>query len=233
MQHHHALVPAAGVGSRMGGQSPKQYLPLAGRTLLWHTLSALAAAPRITSVWVVIGADDAWFDRHDWSAFADKLTTLRCGGPSRAASVLNGLRAMQAQVAAQDWVLVHDAARPCLTVAMVERLIEAVGDDDAGGILAVPIADTIKRAGADQRIVGTVSRDGLWAAQTPQMFRHAALRDALTAADLDRVTDEASAMEATGVRPRLVMSSARNIKVTVPDDLSLAECYLQTPLPGE
>lgn len=228
MPHHHALVPAAGVGSRMGAQSPKQYLALAGRPLLWHTLSALAATPRIARVWVVIGADDACFDRHDWSAFAGKLTPLRCGGPSRAASVLNGLQAMQPQVAAHDWVLVHDAARPCVTVALIDRLIDTVGEDDAGGILAMPIADTLKRAGADTRIVATVSRDGLWAAQTPQMFRHAALRAALASADLGRVTDEASAMEQAAAKPRLVMSSARNIKVTVPDDLALAERYLQT-----
>lgn len=226
MPRHHALVPAAGVGSRMGGQTPKQYLPLAGRTVIWHTIAALAATPRIASVWVVIGADDAWFDRQDWSAFAAKLTALRCGGPSRAASVLGGLNAMFPHVAADDWVLVHDAARPCVTPAMIDRLIDAVGDDDAGGILAMPIADTVKRARSDARIVETVPRDGLWAAQTPQMFRHAALRDALTAVDLGRITDEASAMEMRGVKPRLVMSSARNIKVTVPDDLALAERYL-------
>lgn len=226
MQRHYALVPAAGVGSRMGAHAPKQYLPLAGRTVLWHALAALAATPRIARVWVVIGPDDAWFDRNDWSAFADKLTTVRCGGASRAASVLNGLRAMQPQVAAADWVLVHDAARPCVTVTIIDRLIDAVGEDDAGGILAVPIADTVKRAGADSRIVETVPRDGLWSAQTPQMFRHAALRDALAGADLGGVTDEASAMERTGVKPRLVMSSTRNIKITVPDDLALAERHL-------
>lgn len=226
MPRHVALVPAAGTGSRMDAQLPKQYLPLAGRPVLWHTLRALTAVLRIDHIWVVLSAGDQWFDRHDWSAFGARLTTLRCGGPSRAATVLAGLRSMQAHVAGSDWVLVHDAARPCLTADLVERLIETVGEDDAGGILALPIADTVKRADGEERIVETVPRAGLWAAQTPQMFRHAMLLEALSNATLDQVTDEASAMEATGVQPRLVVGDVRNMKITLPADLVLAEAIL-------
>lgn len=222
MSRYHALVPAAGVGSRMGAGVPKQYLPLAGHTVLWHALNALHRTPRIEHVWVVLGEHDEHFDRYDWSAFTGGLTPLRCGGPSRAASVLAGLQAIAAHVDARDWILVHDAARPCVTVEMIDRLIDEVGEDDAGGILAVPISDTVKRADARQHIAQTVPRDALWAAQTPQMFRHAALLQALLQADPERVTDEAGAMEAVGANPRLVMGSVTNVKVTRAEDLHLA-----------
>src|SRR5581483_2154756 len=211
-----ALVPAAGVGSRMRAAIPKQYLPLAGQTVLWHALRALSSTPRIEHVWLVLGEQDAFFDRYDSTAFAGRLTPLRCGGPSRAASVLAGLQAMRSQVDARDWVLVHDAARPCVTVELIDRLIDEVGEDDAGGILAVPLADTLKRADEDGRIVETVPREGLWAAQTPQMFRHGMLLEALSNTKLDPITDEASAMEPRGVKPKLVMGSPRNVKITMP-----------------
>lgn len=225
MPAHVALVPAAGSGSRIAAGIPKQYLPLAGRPVLWHTLHALASVPRVAHVWVVLSERDEWFDGHDWRALQGRISALRCGGSSRAASVLAGLRGMHAEP--RDWVLVHDAARPCVTRALIDRLIDEVGEHDAGGILALPVADTLKRAGADgARIDHTVPRTGLWAAQTPQMFRHAMLCRALEEGPLEDITDEANAMERMGVQPRLVPGSAVNLKVTLPADLALAERML-------
>lgn len=224
-----ALVPAAGGGTRMGAACPKQYLPLAGWPLIRHALAALAAVPAIERVYVVLAPDDGRWDAYDWSALAPRLTVLRCGGATRAASVANGLAAMAGAVADADWVLVHDAARPCLTPAHVEKLIAEAGADPVGGLLAVPVADTLKRAGEPDaegcRAAATVPRDGLWQAQTPQMFRRAQLAAALERAPA--VTDEASAMEALGLRPRLVAADATNLKVTYPLDLELAGWILQ------
>ena len=224
-----ALVPAAGGGTRMGGDCPKQYLQLAGRPLIRHALAALAAVPAIARVFVVLAPDDAYWDGYDWADLAPRLSVLRCGGATRAASVGNGLKAMAGQVAADDWVLVHDAARACLTPAHVEKLIAEVGDDPVGGLLAVPVADTLKRAqaaaAAGQRVAATVPREGLWQAQTPQMFRHGQLAEALEHAPA--VTDEASAIEALGLQPRLVAADATNLKVTYPLDLQLAGWILQ------
>lgn len=216
-----ALVPAAGGGTRMGGECPKQYLPLAGTPLMRHALQTLAGVPAISRVYVVLAPDDELWDGFDWRDLAARLTVLRCGGATRAESVANGLRAMQAAVASDDWVLVHDAARCCLTRAHVERLIADVGDDPVGGLLAVPVADTLKCVGGEQRVAATVARDGLWQAQTPQMFRHGMLLGALGAAP-PSVTDEASAVEALGLQPKLVAADATNFKVTYPLDLQLA-----------
>lgn len=219
-----ALIPAAGGGARMGAECPKQYLPLAGQPLMGYTLSALCAVSALNKVFVVIAPDDAWWGSFDWSALAGRIEVLRCGGLTRAESVTNGLRAMAESVAAEDWVLVHDAARACLTVAHIEKLISEVGDDPVGGLLAVPVADTLKRAQNGSRVATTVSRDGLWQAQTPQMFRLGLLRDALEFAPT--VTDEASAVEALGLHPKLVAADAMNLKVTYPLDLKLAEWIL-------
>lgn len=216
-----ALVPAAGGGTRMGGECPKQYLPLAGTPLMRHALQTLAGVPAISRVYVVLAPDDELWDGFDWRDLAARLTVLRCGGATRAESVANGLRAMQAAVASDDWVLVHDAARCCLTRAHVEWLIADVGDDPVGGLLAVPVADTLKRVGGERRVAATVARDGLWQAQTPQMFRHGMLLGALGAAP-PSVTDEASAVEALGLQPKLVAADATNFKVTYPLDLQLA-----------
>jgi 2-C-methyl-D-erythritol 4-phosphate cytidylyltransferase len=221
---YYALVPAAGGGARMGAEIPKQYLLLLERPLLWHTLAALCAVPALTRVFVVISSDDRHWEAHDWSAFDGRLEVLRCGGATRAESVTNGLRAIAGRVAADDWMLVHDAARACLTAAHVEALIDAVRADPVGGILATPVADTLKR-GADGAIAATVPRENLWQAQTPQMFRHALLLKALEGASA--VTDEASAVEALGLRPRLVAADATNLKVTYPLDLHLAEIILR------
>jgi 2-C-methyl-D-erythritol 4-phosphate cytidylyltransferase len=219
-----ALVPAAGGGTRMGGTCPKQYLSVAGRPLLRHTLEALAAVPAIEQVCVVLAPDDGHWDVCDWDDLAGRLTILRCGGATRAESVTNGLRALGERIAPSDWVLVHDAARCCLTREHVEQLIAEVGDDPVGGLLAVPVADTLKRTQDGVHVAGTVPREGLWQAQTPQMFRYAMLREALEYAPA--VTDEASAIEALKLHPRLVAADATNLKVTYPLDLQLAEWIL-------
>ena len=222
---YYALVPAAGGGTRMGGDLPKQYLPLAGQPLLWHALNTLSAVTQIKKVFVVLAPDDNHWDRFDWSSMDSKLSTLRCGGETRAASVSNGLRAIADQVLGNDWILVQDAARACLSGEQVEALLRAVGEDAVGGILAVPVADTLKQGNADGRIDRTVPRDALWQAQTPQMFRHAMLLSALSATG--DVTDEASAIEALGHRPLLVAADASNLKVTWPQDMRLAELILK------
>lgn len=229
----HALVPAAGSGARMGNEKPKQYLPLVGRPLVWHGLRALCGVARISRVFVVLSPQDADWAAHDWSALGPKLTPLFCGGATRADSVRNGLRATASQVGAEDWMLVHDAARPCLTIAQVDLLIDTVCRESArdGGILALPVADTLKRADDCGNIAETVPRAGLWQAQTPQMFRHGDLLRALAsgkdAQAIGAITDEASAMEMLGFRPRLVMSDPGNLKVTYPPDRRLAEWILQ------
>lgn len=204
----------------MAAEHPKQYLPLLGRPLIWHALKTLAGVPVVERIFVVLAPDDVLWDRLPWAEFAARITVLRCGGATRAESVTNGLRAMRDQVAASDWIMVHDAARCCLTPAHVEKLIVEIGDDPVGGLLAVPVADTLKRAQQGQRVAATVAREGLWQAQTPQMFRHGMLLDALEFAPA--VTDEASAIEALGLRPKLVAADATNLKVTWPLDLQLA-----------
>lgn len=226
MSSYVALIPAAGTGTRMGDDCPKQYLPLLGRPMLSHATARFCADARVRSVYVVLSAADRWFDTHDWSEFGIKLKVLRCGGTSRAASVLNGLEAMASEVSDTDWVLVHDAARPCLSGALLDRLILEVGNDEAGGLLAIPVADTLKR-GSDGRVVATEPRSGLWQAQTPQMFRHALLARALRSADLATVTDESSAVERLGLKPRLVAADPGNLKVTYAQDLALAETILK------
>lgn len=217
-----ALVPAAGHGSRFGSATPKQYLDINGQPLLAHTLAVLAANPDIDQVTVVVSPGDEWFDSFDWPL--PKLTVLRVGGASRAESVANGLAALA--LAADDWVLVHDAARCCLSPQALARLIAEIGDDAVGGILAQPVADTVKQGDAAARIAATVPRDGLWLAQTPQMFRAGLLATALADAANPAITDEASAIELLGHAPRLVVGEARNFKVTWPGDLALAAAIL-------
>jgi len=180
----------------------------------------------------VIAPDDSWFERLELGASVmRRVSVIRAGGSSRRETVLNGLDALSGECRDKDWMLVHDAARPGLTTALVTRLIEAIMHDRIGGLLALPVADTLKReadAGRGRRAVASVDRTGLWQAQTPQMFRYGLLREALrtVAASGDGVTDEASAIETIGLQPRLVIGSARNFKVTYPDDLDLAERML-------
>jgi 2-C-methyl-D-erythritol 4-phosphate cytidylyltransferase len=204
----------------MGQPVPKQYLPLAGKPLIGHSLATLCASAAIRRVFVVLDPADRHWETHDWRGLGAKLAPLFCGGASRAQSVLNGLRASAGEVRGHDWMLVHDAARPCLGAHHLARLMHEVGSDEVGGILAVPVADTLKRADADQRIAASVPRERLWQAQTPQMFRFALLRRAIEAHR--DVTDEATAVEALGFRPRLVGADATNLKVTYPIDLDLA-----------
>ncbi len=222
MSEFHALVPAAGFGARMGHELPKQYLDLAGRPMIWYALTTLCAHPDIKTVFVVLAPDDEHFSRYDWSHCAGKLEPMYCGGATRAESVANGLLASELEP--DDWVLVHDAARPCLSEQLLTRMIGELRDDAVGGILAVPVADTLKRADAQQRIAHTESREGLWQAQTPQMFRAGVLAEALQ--QCHSVTDEASAIEALGLQPKLVASDSSNFKVTYPQDIILAELLL-------
>ena len=224
----HALIPAAGSGARLGAERPKQYLALAGKTMLWHSVRAVCRAP-VETVFVVLSPGDREFARHDWSAFAGRLEPLYCGGETRRDSVYNGLVAAMAAVQADDWMLVHDAARPCLPARDLESLVREAGGDEIGGILALPAADTVKKAAKDEagavRIAGTEDRGQLWLAQTPQMFRCGLLAQALRDAR-GAVTDEAGAIEQLGLRPRLVAGSRENIKVTYPGDLGIAEAIL-------
>ena len=222
MTEFHALVPAAGFGARMEHELPKQYLPLAGRPMIFHALNTLCLCPEISTVFVVLSPDDTLFHDYDWSAFGDKLQPLYCGGATRADTVLNGLLASETEP--DDWVLVHDAARPCLTQAHLAKLITELRDDEVGGILAVPVADTLKRSDSEQRILKTENRELLWQAQTPQMFRAGVLAIALQQSNA--VTDEASAVEAMGLHPKLVAGDSSNFKVTYPQDLRLAELLL-------
>jgi 2-C-methyl-D-erythritol 4-phosphate cytidylyltransferase len=223
-----ALIPAAGSGSRLAGTLPKQYAKLAGRPMLWHAVAAVCRPP-VEMVFVVVAPGDTAFGRCDWSAFAGRLEPLYCGGASRRDSVFNGLVAAMAAVQADDWVLVHDAARPCLPSADLERLVGECREDQIGGILAMPVAETVKRAAKDeagaQRVAGTEDRAQLWLAQTPQMFRAGLLAEALGKAPVT-VTDESSAVEAMGLRPRLVLGSRENLKVTYAEDLAIAESIL-------
>lgn len=222
---HFAIVPAAGSGSRMVSDLPKQYLSLLGKPLIRHALETLCAAPEIDKVFVVLSVGDALWAQYDWSDLAPKLVPLFCGGATRADSVLAGLRAISAEAAQSDWVLVHDAARPCLAPWHIDRLVRELAHDEVGGLLAVPVADTLKRADTQRRVLQTVPRDSLWQAQTPQMFRYVMLRRALEGAR--DVTDEASAIEAAGLHPKLVQGDATNLKVTYPLDLHLAEWILK------
>ena len=192
--------------------------------MLWHAIRAVCVPP-IESVLVVLAPDDQAFAGHDWSAFGGKLQPLYCGGASRRDSVHNGLVACMDDMDASDWVLVHDAARPCLSSRDLHNLIQACEADEVGGILAVPMADTVKRADGE-RIERTEDRAALWLAQTPQMFRAGVLLHALRQAS-GPVTDEASAIEQLGLKPRLVPGSRDNLKVTWPEDLALAEAILK------
>lgn len=223
MSIFHALVPAAGFGARMGHELPKQYLPLAGQPMIAHALATLCACEQISTVFVVLSPEDRQFQQYDLSRLGDKLQLLYCGGATRAESVLNGLLA--ADIDADDWLLVHDAARPCLTQAHLHKLISELKNDAVGGLLAVPVADTLKRADSAARVLRTESREQLWQAQTPQMFRAGLLATALQ--QCKDVTDDASAIEALGLSPKLVACDASNFKVTYPQDLLLAELLLK------
>lgn len=228
----YALVPCAGSGSRAGLAQPKQYAAVAGRSVVAHTLDALAQVPRLAATLVVLAPDDAQFEAAAPGFSGPRAWVARCGGGSRAATVAAGLAELQRCGARPgDWVLVHDAARCLLRAAWVDRLIDACLDDAVGGLLALPLADTLKqsRPGGDggDRVATTIDRSAKWAAQTPQMFRLGALQQALACSG-PAVTDEASAIEAAGQSPRLVPGEFENFKLTFPGDFALAARLLAT-----
>jgi 2-C-methyl-D-erythritol 4-phosphate cytidylyltransferase len=220
-----AIIPAAGQGMRMGEAVPKQYIPVAGKPMMFHSIHTLANIERIECVFVVLSALDRHWGQHDWSALPSKIEAVFAGGAHRAESVLNTLIVLEKRIAKDDWVLVHDAARPCIRGELVEQFLDELGEDQVGGLLAVPVADTIKSADENQRVAATIPRLNLWRAQTPQMFRYGLLRRGLE--QKPDATDEAQAVESLGYHsPRLVQGDNLNIKVTFSDDLVLAEQIL-------
>ncbi|MDH5287191.1 MAG: 2-C-methyl-D-erythritol 4-phosphate cytidylyltransferase [Betaproteobacteria bacterium] len=225
------VVPAAGGGTRFGAGTPKQYARLDGVPLLARTLGRLLAGLSFETVLVAIARDDAWYE-HAIGPRAG-VEAVRCGGLTRGETVRNALRALAGRAEDGDWVLVHDAARPCVPRAALLRLVERLWDDEVGGLLAIPVADTLKRADTfagraaeAARVVATEDRAALWQAQTPQMFRYRVLVQALADEEALGVTDEAQAVERLGMRPRLVPGSPANLKVTWPEDLALAAAIL-------
>jgi 2-C-methyl-D-erythritol 4-phosphate cytidylyltransferase len=227
-----AIVPAAGQGTRIGDPVPKQYIPLAGEPMVFHSLAALARVRRIERIFVVLAPGDRHWSRHDWSALGDRVEVLREGGPHRAQSVANALAAIGPRVAPDDWILVHDAARPCIRTELVEQFLDELGDDPVGGLLAMPLADTLKSAAELQRVAATIPRLNLWRAQTPQAFRYELLRRGLERRP--EATDESQAVESLDKAPRLVEGENGNLKVTFAEDLALAEMILalQAARPG-
>jgi len=223
---HWLVVPAAGAGQRFGAGLPKQYLEVAGRRLIEWAIDAFLERAGLLGIRVALAVDDPHWPRLDLSRRGEVAACA--GGGLRSDSVLEALRSLEREARADDWILVHDAARPCVTRVDVERLLDAVRDDAVGGLLATPLADTLKRADPDQRSASTVEREHLWRALTPQVFRYELLREALESAsqlNVD-VTDEAAAVERLNLRPVLVAGRADNIKVTHREDLELAAAIL-------
>ena len=227
-----ALIPAAGGGSRFGGDLPKQYADLSGKPLLGRTIERIRGALALDAIVIALAPDDAYF--RGMGAALKEVETLHCGGATRAETVANALAALAGHWGDDDWILVHDAARPCVPVDALQRLAAELADDPVGGLLAIPVADTLKREdrATPARVLRTEDRAGLWQAQTPQMFRYGILRAALALPGALRATDEAAAVEAltaTGAcgAPWLVMGSALNIKITFATDLALAAAILE------
>lgn len=224
-----ALVPAAGIGTRLGDALPKQYLDVNGYPMIYHALSALRSVSRIAMIGVVLSPKDTHWqsliaDAEAGRMLGDRVITWPVGGVSRGESVLNGLKAMAGDINADDWVMVHDAARPCIRIELIEQFIDELEEDPVGGLLALPLADTIKRDDGNLRVEKTLERHGIWRAQTPQMFRYGMLMHAL--ASMPEATDEAQAIEVFGHQPRLVMGDSANLKVTYAPDLKLARMLL-------
>ncbi len=222
-----ALVPAAGVGARMGAEVPKQYLKLGSRRVIDHALERLSADPRICGVLVALAEHDAWWQP---VTLRNGLQPRRVhGGAERCHSVLNGLRSLEGEADDRDWVLVHDAARPCVHPADIQRLMNELADHPVGGLLGVAVRDTMKRTDSSGNVTDTVNREGLWHALTPQMFRYGLLTRALRAVISSGrlVTDEAQAVELAGEVPKVVEGRPDNIKITRPEDMPLAELFLR------
>ena len=226
----HIIIPAAGFGSRMDSATPKQYLDLAGEPVIAHTLKVFLDCVQVSAVHVLLNVEDTFFDALS-CARNPKINVHYCGGVTRAQSVFNGLQAIKNSVSTDDWMLVHDAARPCLSHTLLETLLESVQDDAVGGLLAIPLAETLKRTNGDNKVAKTEPRENLWQAQTPQMFRYGLLAQALQSFSQkfnNAPTDESQAIEALGYSPTLVRGDLRNIKITYPQDLALAELILRT-----
>ncbi len=223
-----ALIPAAGVGSRFNGKMPKQYTPVLGQPVLFHTLNVINQSTRIEKLAIVLSPEDEYFDQHQWPFF--KMLKLRAGGVSRAHSVLNGIKVLLHNkfMQEEDWVLVHDAARCCLNLSLLNHFIDEASAHPVGGLLALPVADTLKYANEQNEVTHTISRAQLWQAQTPQMFKAGLLLSALEQSDMNLVTDEASAIEQLGLTPLLISGAISNFKLTFPQDLILAEAVLGT-----
>ena len=220
-----AVVPAAGVGKRMQADRPKQYLPLAGKTVIEQTLSRLLQSEAFTAVAVAISPEDPYWPELEISRHPQVL--IAPGGRERADSVLSALKILQGRAAEDDWVLVHDAARPCLTGSDIHLLLTTLQEDEVGGILALSSHDTLKQVDGHS-ICATIDRRQIWRALTPQMFRFGMLRDALQEAEGNpAVTDESSALELKGLRPKIVEGRPDNIKITRPEDLALAQFYME------
>jgi len=220
---YHALIPAAGSGSRFGAALPKQYAMLHGKPVLQHALDRLQAQFPLERLYVVLAADDKLFDA--MIAVTPIVSALRCGGATRGASVHNALSRIT-HIDANDWIVVHDAVRPCVDADSSLRLQRELATDDVGGFLGLPVTDTLKRVDDDGRVVRTEPREGLWRAQTPQMFRYGVLRHALGPPGQDGWTDEAQAVESLGLKARAVRGHTFNVKVTFPDDLALASAIM-------
>lgn len=224
-----AIIPAAGVGKRMGSKTPKQYLPLAGKTVLEHTLNVFLQHPDINGIVLAVTEGDPY-----WQSMSANYNQQNCkpvmvapGGQERCHSVLNALQELALHASDNDWVLVHDAARPCLSHGDIDQLVTQLTGSSSGGLLGVPIADTVKRCDQNQQVIETVDRSELWRALTPQMFPLKLLKDALAHAIENNalVTDEASAMELQGLKPIMIAGQPDNIKITLPGDLQLAELF--------
>lgn len=225
MTRFHIIIPAAGIGNRMEAAIPKQYLPLAGKPIISYSIQTFFASPRIASINLALSPED-YFWRNLGLVANSRLQLHYTGGDTRAQTVLNTLHALKPQVAADDWILVHDAARPGLTPALLNSLLDSLEHDAVGGLLALPLADTLKQSNPDGRVNKTIPREALWQAQTPQMFRYGTLTHALENF-AGTPTDEAQAVEALGLEPKLVTGSLRNMKVTYPQDMTLMEILMQ------
>lgn len=219
MSNFHVIIPAAGIGTRMGGETPKQYAALNGKALIQHVIRVFEQSVKVKTIHVILSPSDTYWRGLNFSN-VDKLNVHYCGGDSRAETVLNGLKAIELKVASDDWVLVHDAARPGLTNRLLNHLISHLEQDEVGGLLALPLADTLKKSDSVSRVAQTIPRDALWQAQTPQMFKYATLKQALESFK-GTPTDEAEAIEALELKPKLVTGELRNLKVTYPQDLAV------------
>ena len=224
-----ALVPAAGTGTRFGDALPKQYLDIDGHPLIFYTLKAFSRVSRIDHITVVLSPDDNHWHNYsvEWALLGGKLSTAMVGGNTRGQTVANGLNEITTRLNldANDWLMVHDAARPCIQPELIEQFIDELESDSVGGLLALPLADTIKRADGNLRVEATVARENLWRAQTPQMFRIGLLKDALSRCP--QATDEAQAIEALGHQPKLIIGDSANFKVTYAQDMKLARMLIR------